>query len=84
MKLTIKYLPHRILGCLASMGEKRKILEDYGWYRNMHGGWAHPHVMDYMTFVEIWKYNLEELEYKLQHGSQASLPVSLHGGVHYE
>lgn len=84
MKLTMKYFPHRILGRLASMGEKRKILEDYGWYRNMHGGWTHPHSMDCMTFVEIWKYNSKELEYKLRHGSKAPLPVSLHGGIHYE
>lgn len=50
---------------------KKKILESYGWYRNMHGGWTHSHGVDYMTSLEIWSYTPEELEYKIQHGSQA-------------
>ena len=49
----------------------------HGWYRNMIGGWAHPHAMDYMSGMEAASYTIPQLEYKLRHGSQAKLPPEL-------
>lgn len=57
--------------------KKRKLLDSYSWYRNMHGGWTHPHIIDWMSFWEILKLTPTQLEYKLKHGSQAILPEEL-------
>ncbi len=57
--------------------EKKKLLENYGWYHNMRMGYTHPHAMDYMSIREINRYNLKQLEYKLKYGSQAVLPENL-------
>lgn len=72
-----RYRPHRVIGRFLVSREKRELLESYGWYRNMHGGWTHPHAMDYMNFWEIWKFTPKQLEYKLKHGSCAILPADL-------
>lgn len=54
--------------------QKKYLLEKYGWYPNMHGGFTHPHAMDYMSFREVAGYSVKELKYKLRHGSMAELP----------
>lgn len=74
MKLKYKYGPSRLVGSIVISKEKKELLESYGWYRNMTGGYAHPHGIDYMTFMEIYGYTIEQLEYKLKHGSEAELP----------
>ena len=66
-----------IISSLAISSEKVSLLEKYGWYRNIKGGYAHPHAMDYMSFKEIHGYTPTQLEYKLQHGSLAPLPDGL-------
>lgn len=50
---------------------KVAMLHQFNWYRNMTGGWTHPHCLDYMTNSEISAMSLERLEFALQHGSQA-------------
>lgn len=72
-----KYRLHRFIGSLTISRNKMELLESYGWYRNIRGGYAHPHGMDYMSFREIHGYTLEQLEYKLQHGSMSKLPEHL-------
>lgn len=56
---------------------KHKLLESYGWYRNMRGEWEHPHQLDSMTIWDVRRFTPEQLEYKLKHGSQATLPENL-------
>ena len=50
---------------------KRELLERYGWYPRLIGGWMHPHCMDWLTAREIWRMDIPRLEYALQHGSRA-------------
>ncbi len=50
---------------------KVALLHRFNWYRNIAGGWTHPHCLDYMTKSEISVMSLERLEFALQHGSQA-------------
>ena len=57
--------------------ERYKLLESFGWYPNMIGGWTHPHCLDYMSHFEICSLNSKQLEYKLKYGSQSSLPNNL-------
>ncbi len=68
----MKLFKHWVVG-----RERKSLLECYGWYRNMTGGWTHPHCLDFMSRSEICSYNLEQLRYKLEHGSQAALPSML-------
>lgn len=73
------YRFQRIFGSIVISKEKKELLFSYGWYRNATGGYAHPHGIDHMSAKEIRGYNLEQLEYKLQHGSEAALPSHLRG-----
>ena len=57
--------------------EKRRLLESHGWYRNMTGGWTHPHCLDFMSWVEIRSLTPEQLSYKLHYGSRSTLPIRL-------
>lgn len=57
--------------------KKKGLLERFSWYRTVTGGWSHPHAMDHMGWLEIRKLTPAQLEYKLQHGSQAKLPERL-------
>ena len=75
MKTTTLYAPKRVLGWFIVGWKKRKLLERYRWYRNIAGGWTHSHAMDYMTFWQIRRCNLNQLEYKLKHGSMAIPPA---------
>ena len=77
MKLTTKYLPKYVFGLLMASRAKKRLLESYGWYRNMHGGYTHPHAMDYMGLLEVCRYTPKQLEYKLKHGSRSVLPDEL-------
>lgn len=54
-----------------------QLLDSYNWYRNLTGGWTHPHCLDFMSRREILKLTPAQLDYKLQHGSQAPLPKNL-------
>ena len=72
-----RYMPQRVFGSIIISKEKKELLFSYGWYKNIKGGYAHPHAKDYMTSREIAGYNLEQLEYKLKHGSEARLPKEL-------
>lgn len=76
-KLGRRHIVGHIVGSLAISREKVTLLEKYGWYRNIKGGYAHPHAMDYMSFKEIHDCTPAQLEYKLQHGSLAPLPADL-------
>lgn len=76
-ELKSEYMLSRLLGRFAISKAKVKLLESCGWYRNMMGGYTHPHAMDFMTFREIQGLDLKQLEYKLKHGSQAVLPADL-------
>ncbi len=66
--------------CLALLNRifigraRRALLEDYGWYRNMAGGWTHPHCMDFMSRREILRCTPDELNYKMQYGSRSIMP----------
>lgn len=55
-------------------GEKKKILDAYGWYPNLLGGYTHPHAMDYMTRHEVAAMSARRLEYAMEHGSRAVYP----------
>lgn len=57
--------------------ERRSMLESRGWYRNVLGGWVHPHCMDVMSRREILALSPAQLDYKLKHGSRAMLPPGL-------
>ena len=57
--------------------KRRRLMERFGWYRNMIHGWAHPHCLDYMSGWEAASYTMPQLEYKLRHGSMSALPESL-------
>lgn len=48
---------------------KKKILEDYGWYINMRGGFTHPHGIDFLTRKEIMFMNCDHLLHCMKHGS---------------
>lgn len=65
------------MGSLQIARAKRKLLESYGWYRNVKGGYCHPHGMDYMTAEEIHSSTLRQLEFKLKRGSMAKIPENL-------
>lgn len=78
-RLRIQYAPRMFFCRMIDMGRKRVLLKEYGWYRNLHGGWTQGHMMDYMGPLEIAKLNLSQLEYKLKHGSMAELPPELKG-----
>lgn len=67
-------LPRRLWRRLVIGRRRREILESYGWYRSMTGGYAHPHAMDYMTARQIRACGPELLEYKMRHGSLAVPP----------
>lgn len=72
-KGTIQIMMERVL-----LGKKRRnLLESHGWYRNMLGGWTHPHCLDFMSWSEIRSLTPEQLTYKLHYGSNAKLPESL-------
>lgn len=64
-----------MLGFIGS--QRHQLLQQYGWYRNMAGSYAHPHCLDWMSSKEIRALTVEQLEYKLQHGSRAALPSNL-------
>lgn len=57
--------------------ERRDLLTRHGWYRNLGGGWTHPHCLDFMSSREIRGYSPAQLEYKLEHGSRTPLPENL-------
>lgn len=57
--------------------ERKAILEKHNWYRNIKGGYTHPHGMDWMSLHEILSLSPAALEYKLQHGSMSTLPANL-------
>lgn len=57
--------------------ERRDLLESHGWYRNLGGGWTHPHCLDFMSPLEIRRLSAAQLAYKLEHGSRAPLPENL-------
>lgn len=76
-KLFRKYAFQRLVGRIAIARKKKELLSRHGWYRNIKGGYAHPHAMDYMSIWEIHRYTPEQLEYKLKHGSMAELPQEL-------
>lgn len=57
--------------------ERLAILRSRCWYRNMLGGWTHPHAMDFMSRREILSLSPAQLDYKLAHGSRAALPPEL-------
>lgn len=61
--------------------DRLSILESHAWYRNMLGGWVHPHCLDVMSRREILALSPAQLDYKLSHGSRAALPpeLSRHG-----
>lgn len=80
MGIRTGYALHRAFGRLMITSKKKALLESYGWYRNMRGGYAHPHAIDYMTASEIRGYTLKQLEYKLENGSMAGLPEDLKKG----
>ena len=69
-----KYRFSRICNNLFTSRQKTRRLERYDWYKTITGGWAHPHAIDRMSRHEIRRLNIEQLEYKLKHGSQAPLP----------
>ena len=75
-----RYRIHRLYGRLVSIKGKQRLLESYGWYRNICGGWAHPHGMDYLDTREIRRCTKPQLAYKLEHGSLAPLPPELTKG----
>lgn len=75
--LRIKYAPRTFFCHVVDIGRKRILLEEYGWYRNLHGGWTQGHMMDYIGPLEIARLNIPQLEYKLKHGSMAELPPDL-------
>ena len=56
---------------------RRELLESHGWYRNLAGGWTHPHQMDSMSWLEIRAMTPAQLAYKLENGSLAELPPEL-------
>ena len=64
----------QILSKLFIGKTRRQILDRHNWYRNMTGGYTHPHAMDYMTAREIKACAPDELEYKCRHGSMAKYP----------
>lgn len=64
-----------MLGLIGS--QRRQLLQRYGWYKNIVGSYVHPHCMDWMSLREIRELTVEQLEYKLQHGSRAQLPSNL-------
>lgn len=66
-----------LLSHLADAGKKKDLLRQYGWYRNMNGGWTHAHCMDHMTAAEVVTLSPGQLEYKLKHGSAAKLPDNI-------
>lgn len=72
MKFRLKL--KRIKSWLIIGRQRRALLESYAWYRNLTGGYTHPHAMDYMTARQIRACDMETLEYKLQHGSLAIPP----------
>lgn len=74
MNAVIRYAPFRALRDILSFGRKARALERHGWYRNIHGGWTHPHGMDYMAIWDILRYSPKELEYKAEHGSRSMMP----------
>lgn len=57
--------------------ERHEILTAHGWYKNIVGGWTHPHLMDWMPRSQILKLTPAQLEYKLTHGSKSELPDTL-------
>lgn len=57
--------------------ERTRILSVHRWYRNLAGGFTHPHAMDYMHRREILALTPAQLDYKLSHGSMARLPEGL-------
>lgn len=59
---------------------KKELLQRFSWYRTVTGGWSHPHAMDHMNWLEVRRLTPPQLEYKLQHGSQARLPERLKNG----
>lgn len=60
------------------LGKKRRdLLESHGWYRNMTGGWTHPHCLDFMSWAEIRALTPGQLAYKLHYGSKAVLPKNI-------
>lgn len=61
--------------------ERREILERHNWYRNLAGGWTHPHCMDFMSRREVLRLSPAQLDYKLCHGSLAALPEGLLTGT---
>lgn len=68
-KIILSRLANRLAFHIS--GEKKKILDAYGWYPNLLGGYTHPHAMDYMTRHEIAAMTPGHLEYAMEHGSQA-------------
>lgn len=69
---TLKPLERAFLGA-----ERKTMLESRNWYRNLAGGWTHPHCMDFMSRREILALSPAQLDYKLRHGSRAALPPEL-------
>lgn len=72
-----KYVPTRLMGHISISRQKKQLLEKYGWYRNIVGGYAHPHGIDWMGPLEIAMLSPKQLEYKLKNGSEADLPEEL-------
>lgn len=75
-----KYRILRLRNKLCLSRKKRKLLQRFSWYRTVTGGWSHPHAMDHMSWLEVRRLTPVQLEYKLQHGSQARLPEKLKNG----
>lgn len=60
--------------------ERHDLLDHFNWYRNLTGGFTHPHCLDFMSRKEILSYTPAQLEYKLRHGSMSALPRDLSQG----
>lgn len=57
--------------------DRMHILAAHNWYKNLAGGFTHPHAMDSMSRHEILKLTPAQLDYKLSNGSMAKLPEDL-------
>ncbi|MCM1215471.1 MAG: hypothetical protein NC548_13240 [Lachnospiraceae bacterium] len=57
--------------------ERYELLENYGWFKSMFGGWTDSHCRDHMSYSEIVSLTPDRLRYKLEHGSMSILPPEL-------
>lgn len=58
--------------------DKRDLLERYNWYPGGYGtSWHHPHGFGWISTRDILKLSLNQLEYKLQHGSLSHIPKEI-------